>query len=93
MQRVLKPLINFGSSFSLREDEFLPAILKGSVSPIPFIFDLNEPSAQIKSAVLLGALNTPGTTIVRDKFNTRDHTERLLELYGAKYKRKKKKSL
>ena len=68
MQRVLKPLINFGSSFSLRKDEFLPAILKGSVSPIPFIFDLNEPSAQIKSAVLLGALNTPGTTIIRDKF-------------------------
>ena len=93
MQRVLKPLINFGSSFSLREDEFLPAILKGSVSPIPFIFDLNEPSAQIKSAVLLGALNTPGTTIVRDKFNTRDHTERLLELYGANISVKRKKSL
>tara|TARA_B100001109_G_scaffold251024_1_gene244948 strand:- start:876 stop:2189 length:1314 start_codon:yes stop_codon:yes gene_type:complete len=93
MQRVLKPLINFGSSFSLRKDEFLPAILKGSVSPIPFIFDLNEPSAQIKSAVLLGALNTPGTTIIRDKFNTRDHTERLLGLYGADINIKRKKTL
>ena len=28
--------------------------IMGSASPIPFIFDLNEPS-QIKSAVLLGA--------------------------------------
>ena len=83
MNRVLKPLINFGSNYSLRKDNYLPAILKGSDNPIPFSFDLEEPSAQIKSAVLLGALNTPGITTVKDKFNTRDHTERLLGLYGA----------
>ena len=83
MDRVLKPLINFGSNYSLRKDNYLPAILKGSDNPIPFSFDLEEPSAQIKSAVLLGALNTPGITTVKDKFNTRDHTERLLGLYGA----------
>ena len=83
MNRVLKPLVNFGSNYSLRENNYLPAILKGSDNPIPFSFDLGEPSAQIKSAVLLGALNTPGITTVKDKFNTRDHTERLLGLYGA----------
>ena len=83
MDRVLKSLVNFGSSYSLRKENYLPAILKGSDNPIPFSFELEEPSAQIKSAVLLGALNTPGVTKVKDKFNTRDHTERLLELYGA----------
>ena len=93
MDRVLKPLANFGSNYSLRKDNYLPAILKGSDNPIPFSFELEEPSAQIKSAVLLGALNTPGVTKVKDKFNTRDHTERLLELYGANINIVKKKSV
>ena len=92
MNRVLKPLVNFGSNYSLREDNYLPAILKGSDNPIPFSFDLEEPSAQIKSAVLLGALNTPGITTVKDKFNTRDHTERLLGLYGANINITKKRN-
>ena len=92
MNRVLKPLINFGSNYSLRENNYLPAILKGSDNPIPFSFDLEEPSAQIKSAVLLGALNTPGITTVKDKFNTRDHTERLLGLYGANINITKKRN-
>ena len=93
MDRVLKSLVNFGSSYSLRKENYLPAILKGSDNPIPFSFELEEPSAQIKSAVLLGALNTPGVTKVRDKFNTRDHTERLLELYGANINIVKKRSV
>ena len=92
MDRVLKPLVNFGSSYSLRKENYLPAILKGSDNPIPFSFDLEEPSAQIKSAVLLGALNTPGITTVKDKFNTRDHTERLLGLYGANINITKKRN-
>ena len=92
MDRVLKPLINFGSNYSLRKDNYLPAILKGSDNPIPFSFDLEEPSAQIKSAVLLGALNTPGITTVKDKFNTRDHTERMLGLYGANINITKKRN-
>ena len=93
MDRVLKSLVNFGSSYSLRKENYLPAILKGSDNPIPFSFELEEPSAQIKSAVLLGALNTPGVTKVKDKFNTRDHTERLLELYGANINIVKKRSV
>ncbi len=90
MKRVLKPLENFGSNFSLRDNNYLPAIVKGTKLPIPFKYELNEPSAQIKSAILLGALNTPGITKVIDKFNTRDHTERLLKLYGADIKVNKK---
>jgi len=90
MKRVLKPLTNFGANYSLRKDNFLPAILKGSDLPMPFTYELKEPSAQIKSAILLGALNTPGITKVIDRYNTRDHTERLLALYGADINVKKK---
>ncbi len=93
MKRVLKPLTNFGANYSLRNDNFLPAILKGSDLPIPFTYDLKEPSAQIKSAILLGALNTPGITKVIDRYNTRDHTERLLSLYGADIEVRKKRNV
>ncbi|MEC7830248.1 MAG: 3-phosphoshikimate 1-carboxyvinyltransferase [Pseudomonadota bacterium] len=93
MKRVLKPLTNFGANYSLRKDNFLPAILKGSDLPIPFTYELKEPSAQIKSAILLGALNTPGTTKVIDKYNTRDHTERLLDLYDADIEVRKIRSI
>jgi 3-phosphoshikimate 1-carboxyvinyltransferase len=41
------------------------------------------PSAQIKSAVLLAGLAAPGATTVIEKEATRDHTERLLRLFGA----------
>ena len=93
MKRVLKPLTNFGANYSLRKDNFLPAILKGSDLPIPFTYELKEPSAQIKSAILLGALNTPGITKVIDRYNTRDHTERLLDLYGADIEVRKKRNV
>ena len=93
MKRVVKPLLNFGSNFSLRKDNFLPLILKGTDNSIPFNYKLSEPSAQIKSAVLLGALNTPGVTTVIDKFNTRDHTEKLLSLYGAEINISKKNGM
>ena len=77
MQRILEPLKLFGSDVSCRDDNYLPVIIKGSKLPIPISYKLELPSAQVKSAILLAGLNTPGTTEVIDKFNTRDHTERL----------------
>ena len=41
------------------------------------------PSAQVKSAVLLAGLNSPGTTTVIEPEATRDHTERMLAHFGA----------
>src|SRR5207247_10077053 len=41
------------------------------------------PSAQVKSAVLLAGLNTPGATTVIEPQPTRDHSERLLRHFGA----------
>lgn len=45
-------------------------------------------SAQVKSALLLAGLNAAGPVEVREKFQTRDHTERLLALTGARLSRK-----
>jgi 3-phosphoshikimate 1-carboxyvinyltransferase len=40
-------------------------------------------SAQVKSAVLLAGLNTPGITTVIEPIMTRDHTEKMLQGFGA----------
>ncbi|WP_438590953.1 hypothetical protein, partial [Klebsiella aerogenes] len=39
--------------------------------------------AQVKSAVLLAGLNTPGITRVIEPVPTRDHSERMLRGFGA----------
>ena len=82
MGRVIDPLTEFGTDFELTSSEFFPIVVNGAKLPIPISYETSVPSAQVKSAVLLAGLNTPGITSVIEKQKTRDHTERLLEIYG-----------
>ena len=82
MGRVIDPLTEFGTEFKLTSSEFFPIVVNGAKLPIPISYETSVPSAQVKSAVLLAGLNTPGITSVIEKQKTRDHTERLLEIYG-----------
>ena len=82
MGRVIDPLTELGTEFELTSSEFFPIVVNGAKLPIPISYETSVPSAQVKSAVLLAGLNTPGITSVREKQKTRDHTERLLEIYG-----------
>ena len=82
MGRVIDPLTEFGTEFELTSSEFFPIVVNGAKLPIPISYETSVPSAQVKSAVLLAGLNTPGITSVIEKQKTRDHTERLLEIYG-----------
>ena len=81
MGRVIDPLTEFGTEFELTSSEFFPIVVNGAKLPIPISYETSVPSAQVKSAVLLAGLNTPGITSVIEKQKTRDHTERLLEIY------------
>jgi 3-phosphoshikimate 1-carboxyvinyltransferase len=84
MRRILDPLAKMGAeTVEIRDGGRLPATLRGAVDPIPIVYEVPVPSAQIKSAVLLAGLAAPGTTTVIEKEATRDHTERLLRLFGA----------
>jgi 3-phosphoshikimate 1-carboxyvinyltransferase len=84
MRRILDPLAKMGAeTVETAEGGRLPATLRGAVDPIPIVYEVPVPSAQIKSAVLLAGLAAPGTTTVIEKEATRDHTERLLRLFGA----------
>jgi 3-phosphoshikimate 1-carboxyvinyltransferase len=82
MMRVLRPLGEMGASFLCRDGGRLPLALRGGALKT-IAYRLPEPSAQVKSAVLLAGLNGAGMTEVVEPQATRDHTERMLRAFGA----------
>ena len=83
MGRVTDPLALFGTQTVGRKGGRLPMTLVGADEPTPVRYVVPVPSAQVKSAVLLAGLNAPGQTVVIEKEATRDHTERMLQGFGA----------
>ncbi|MEM8785672.1 MAG: 3-phosphoshikimate 1-carboxyvinyltransferase [Pseudomonadota bacterium] len=83
MRRVLDPLEEFGARAYGRLGGTFPLALVGARNPAPVTYALPVASAQVKSAVLLAGLGTPGRTSVIERTPTRDHTERLLKAFGA----------
>ena len=84
MGRVIEPLSRFGAQFRSREGGRLPLAVTGTASPVPIVYRLPVPSAQVKTAVLFAGLNTPGATSVVETLPSRDHTERMLGHFGAR---------
>ncbi len=82
MNRVLKPLGEMGARWICREGGRLPLTLKGGALR-RIAYTLPEPSAQVKSAVLLAGLNAAGGAEVVEPEATRDHTELMLRGFGA----------
>ncbi len=83
MGRIITPLTEMGAVFHAREGGRLPLTLTGASVPLPITYPLPMASAQVKSAVLLAGLNTPGQTTIIEPHPTRDHTERMLRAFGA----------
>lgn len=83
MGRVIEPLSQMGASFEASEGGRLPLILRGASPAVPISYRLPVASAQVKSAILLAGLNTPGMTTVIEPVPTRDHSERMLKGFGA----------
>lgn len=84
MQRVIDPLQLMGASFHASPGGTLPVMVRGAAPAVPISYRLPVASAQVKSAVLLAGLNTPGITRVIEPVPTRDHTERMLAGFGAR---------
>ena len=83
MARVTVPLAQMGASFEASPGTRLPLMVRGACPAVPIDYELPVASAQVKSAVLLAALNTPGITRVIEPVPTRDHSERMLAGFGA----------
>ncbi len=83
MKRVLEPLTKFGATYEAGEGGLMPVTLHGAAIPICIDYEVTVASAQVKSALLLAALNAPGRTRIVQRALTRDHTEKMLAAFGA----------
>lgn len=87
MGRVVEPLSRMGAGIWGRQGgRFAPlAVRGGELEAISYT--LPVASAQVKSAILLAGLFARGETRITEPVPTRDHTERMLEQFGAKVRR------
>jgi len=84
MGRVLDPLRQMGVQvLKAAPGDRMPITLRGPRATAPIAYRVPMASAQVKSAVLLAGLNTPGVTTVIEPVMTRDHTEKMLKGFGA----------
>ena len=86
MRRVTDHLQKIGASIELKKNSFPPIKIKGVGDAIPLNYDIKIPSAQIKSAIMLSALNTNGIVKIKELKSTRDHTENMLKAMGYNIK-------
>jgi len=90
MKRIIEPLRKMGAKIfakSITPVKDLYPPLKIQPSPLKGInYRLPIASAQVKSAILLAGLYAKGKTCIIEPLKTRDHTERMLALFGADIK-------
>ena len=91
MRRIIEPLSKIGANFFPEKKNTLPLSIEGTSMPLAQKFEEKIGSAQIKSSILLAALNTPGITTIQ-AMPSRDHTENLLKYINADIKVKKIKN-
>ncbi len=84
MRRVTTPLTEMGATFKIdNSGDTLPLTVKGTqLNSISY--EMPIASAQVKSAILFAGFSAEGTTTVTEKSVSRDHTERMLQQFGAK---------
>lgn len=96
MLRITQPLRMMGARITSKskiqnpKEEYPPLTIRGGKLK-PITYKLPVASAQVKSAILLAGLYAEGTTRVIEPIPTRDHTERMLELFKANIKIEKNK--
>jgi len=85
MARVIEPLLAFGLTYEGQGAKALmPLTLHGAKAAQAIGATVATASAQVKSALLLAALNAQGTTHIYQKSLTRDHSEKMLRAFGAR---------
>ena len=88
MSRLSIFLEKMGAEIKLTKKDFLPLHINGDVNLIPMEHVMQKASAQVKSGIIMSALNLRGKTKIIEKRNTRDHTERLMRYLKIEFKKK-----
>ena len=89
--RVIEPLKKFGADFITNSGK-LPITVIGTENPKAIKYVEKKGSAQVKSSIMLAALNTKGTTTIKAK-KSRNHTELFYKHLKIPIKITKKKKL
>jgi 3-phosphoshikimate 1-carboxyvinyltransferase len=82
MKRIIEPLTLMGAKIH-SSDGCPPLVIEGTALT-GIEYNLYIPSAQVKSALILAAINAKGKTIIKEKNQSRDHTERMLPEFDGK---------
>ncbi len=81
MRRIIDPLVAMGAEVRGEgEADCAPLVVRGGALQ-PIEYELQQASAQVKSAILFAGMQTSGKTTVIEPAPTRDHTERMLEYF------------
>ncbi len=85
MDRIINPLREMGASvFGKDNNKKSPIVIFGNRSILKGKkFNINVSSAQVKSCLMLAGLFADGETEIIQPQISRDHTERMLEYFGA----------
>ena len=85
MARVSDPLRAMGATIVGRaEGGRLPLAVRGADRPKAFAYTTPVASAQVKSALLLAGLRADGPVSVTEPAASRDHSEVMLRMFGAR---------
>lgn len=82
MKRIVDPLSKMGGNIKSIDNK-PPLVIRAVEKLKPIEYNLPVPSAQVKSSILLASLYTRGKTVIRESRPTRNHTEKMLEYFGA----------
>lgn len=86
MTGIIKPLHRMGAEITARCGKFAPLAIRGGdlrgISYTP-----TECNAHVKSSLLMAGLYANKKITIKERIPTRDHTERMLQLFGANLKR------
>jgi len=85
MNRVIEPLKKMGVHINSKSKTLPISFKSSSIDACDHI--LKVASAQVKTALILASLSSKEKISIKDRFNTRDHTERLIKYLGYKKKR------
>ena len=80
MMRIIKPLRMMGAKIEATGNGTAPLKIYAVENLNSIEYELEIPSAQVKSCIIFAGLHAEGKTKIIEKIQTRDHTERLLGL-------------
>ena len=83
MERIVTPLTAMGANISSSKGDYPPLEINPSEKLKAFSYELPIASAQVKSCLMFAGLYADGPVVIKEKIQTRDHTELMFKKFGV----------